>query len=233
MADLNIFIYVYKPKILGGYVESLAGVPIANGSLAASGFQNSKSISGGGGGLADTYFVPVQIGWHLKRLDIQTGYAFFAPTGRYTAGASNNVGVGYWTNALQSGATIYLTANKATTLNAFNIYSWSRKQQGTNLTPGQNDSFDYSLLQILPLAKDKAYLLQTGVVGYGQWQTSNSSRGLPALANSRYGVNAIGFTANVLVPSKKLSIGTSAFWEMGAYNTREGRVFMISAAFNL
>ncbi|HEY2172157.1 MAG TPA: transporter [Candidatus Angelobacter sp.] len=234
LVDNNVFMYVYKPKILGGYLESMADVPIANGSLAASLFASGRAISGGGGGIADTYFVPAQIGWHLHRLDIQTGYAFFAPTGRYTAGATNNVGVGYWTNAYQASATIYLTANKATSLNAFNIYSWSRQQPGTNITPGQNDSFDYSLLQVLPLTKgkEKTYLLQTGVIGYGQWQTSNSSGVPPAVAGSRYGVNAVGFTVNVLVPGKKLSIGTSAFWELGAYNTREGHVLMISGVFS-
>jgi hypothetical protein len=71
------------------------------------------------------------------------------------------------------------------------------------------------------------------VVGYGQWQTSNSSGVAPVVANSRYGVTALGFAANVLVPSKKVIIGTSAFWEMGAYNTREGHVVMISATFSL
>lgn len=233
MADNNVFAYVYKPKILGGHLESIADIPIANGSLAGSIFQFGKPVSGGGGGLADSYFVPLQLGWHFDRVDLQAGYAFFAPTGRYSAGATNNVGVGYWSNSFQTGATVYLTGNKATSLNAFNIYSWSTKQSGTGITPGQNESFDYSLMQVLPLAKDNVYLLQIGPVGYGQWQTSNRS-GVPALlAGSRYGVLGVGLAANFIVPSKKLSIGNSWFWEMGAYNTREGHVAMISAAFSL
>jgi len=232
LADNNVFIYVYKPKILGGNIESMVDLPVANGSLSASLFAFGKPVNGGGGGLANIYFAPFQIGWHLKRLDIQTGYAIFAPTGRYTAGASNNVGTGYWSNAIQTGATMYLTANKATSLNAFDIYTWNTKQDGTNITYGQNNSLDYSLMQILPLDREK-YMLQFGVAGYGQWQTFGTS-GVPLIvANSRYGVNATGFSANLVAPAKKLVVGASAFWEWGAYTTREGKVLMISAVFKL
>jgi hypothetical protein len=233
MVDNNVFIYVYKPKLLGANIESMAVVPIANASLSASVFAIGKPVAGGGGGIANTFFVPIQLGWHLKRVDLETGYGFFAPTGRYTAGASDNVGTGYWTHALQAGATVYLTANKGTSLNAFNMYCWNTEQKGTQITPGQNNSFDYSLMQILPLAKDNTYLLQAGIVGYGQWQTSNSVRPSQALADSRYGVNGLGFTMNLLVPARKVIIGTSVFWEIGAQNTREGHVMMISVAFSL
>jgi hypothetical protein len=230
--DNNVFMYVYKPKILGGNIESVADITVANSSLAASLFAFGKPVNGGGGGLANSYFVPFQIGWHLKRLDIQSGYALFAPTGRYTAGASNNTGTGYWSNAIQTGATMYLTANKATSLNAFDIYTWNTKQDGTNITYGQNNSLDYSLMQVLPLDREK-YLLQFGVAGYGQWQTFGTS-GVPlAVANSRYGVNATGFSANLVAPAKKLFVGASAFWEWGAYTTREGKTLMISAIFKL
>jgi hypothetical protein len=231
IADLSTFVYVYKPKILGGNLESIAAIPIANASLAADVFQAGKPIQGGGGGLANTYFVPVQIGWHLKRVDLQTGYVFFAPTGRYEPGATNNTGTGYWTNGTQTGATIYLTKNKGTTLNVFDMYAWNTQQKGTGLTYGQNNSLDYSLLQVIPLAKDQRWLFQTGVVGYGQWQTSNSSRTSQALANTRWGVNALGFAANLIVPGRKVVLGANTFWEMGAYNTREGHVVMISGAF--
>jgi hypothetical protein len=87
MVDNNIFLYVFKPKILGGNIEAMADIPIANGSVAGSAFAACLPVAGGGGGLANTYFVPVQIGWHVKRLDIQTGLAFFAPTGRYGVAA--------------------------------------------------------------------------------------------------------------------------------------------------
>jgi hypothetical protein len=43
----------------------------------------------------DMYVQPVDLGWHFgKRLDFNAGYSFFAPTGRYTAGATDHVGSG-------------------------------------------------------------------------------------------------------------------------------------------
>ena len=50
-------------------------------------------------------------------MDFNAGYAFVAPTGRYTQGASNNVGSGYWGNVITSGTTFYITKNKTTTAN--------------------------------------------------------------------------------------------------------------------
>jgi len=244
--DNNVFLYVYKPRVLGGNLESIADVTVANANLTASVFasgiipgQAEIPINGGGGGLANCYFIPLQIGWHLKRVDVQAGYAFIAPTGRYSFGGNSNTGGGYWTNALQAGATIYVTANKATAINAFNFYGWNTRQPGSNITFGQNENFDYSLTQVLPLTKIKTYLLQLGAAGYGEWQTSSPGgsgplgTGLPPVVlNSRYGVNAVGFAANLLVPAKKVVLGASTFWELGAYNTREGHVLMISASFS-
>jgi Putative MetA-pathway of phenol degradation len=59
------------------------------------------------------------MGWHFSRADFNAGYAFVAPTGRYTAGASNNVGSGYWGNNITSGTTFYITKNKGTSANLF------------------------------------------------------------------------------------------------------------------
>jgi hypothetical protein len=132
MADNNVFVYVPHFKFLGGNLGFFADVAVANGSLgaillpAASGIP----INGGGGGLADTWVSPFALGWHLSRADIQTGYSFFAPTGRYTPGASNNVGAGFWTNALYAGATIYLKKNKSLSANVYNMYEWHTQKGG-------------------------------------------------------------------------------------------------------
>ncbi len=67
---------------------------------------------------ADPYVQPLNMGWHFgKRVDFNAGYAFFAPTGRYTAGANNNVGSGYWGNDITSSTTLYITKNQGTTAN--------------------------------------------------------------------------------------------------------------------
>lgn len=40
------------------------------------------------------------------------GYGFFAPTGRYEAGADDNIGLGMWSQEIQGGTTVYLDAGK-------------------------------------------------------------------------------------------------------------------------
>lgn len=107
--DENIFMYVPKYKFLGAYFAPYISVNVANGSLVADIVGTNLGANGGGAGLADTYVQPLNLGWHLKRAEVNLGYAFLAPTGRYTAGASNNVGSGYWGNDLTMGTTVYLT----------------------------------------------------------------------------------------------------------------------------
>jgi hypothetical protein len=104
-ADINVFVWVSKQKILGANYALVAGLPITNSSLSLA----KLGPVGGGGGFSDSFYQPFSLGWHLKRADIQAAYAFFAPTGRFNAGASNNTGTGHWTNAPTVGETFYLT----------------------------------------------------------------------------------------------------------------------------
>ena len=92
---------------------------VANGSLVADIQGTNLGLSGGGAGFADTYVSPFNLGWHLSRAAVNVGYAFVAPTGRFVAGASDNVGSGYWGNNFTSGATVYLTKNKGTSANLY------------------------------------------------------------------------------------------------------------------
>src|SRR5207245_4134059 len=103
------------------------------------------------------------LGWHCQRVDIQRADGFFAPTGRFTAGASTNTGTGHWTNSPTAGETFYLTKNKWTSFSAYQLYEFHTTQQGTNIHPGQTLNLDSSLLQLLPLQKDKHTTLHCGM----------------------------------------------------------------------
>ena len=122
----------------------------------------------GGGGLADSYYQPLILAWREPRADVRAVFGFLAPTGRFKAGASNNVGSGYWTPTISAGETFYLTADKATALSAFQMYEFHGHQQGTNIRPGETLDLDYPLTQLLPL--HEKLQLQLGIVGYNQWQ---------------------------------------------------------------
>jgi hypothetical protein len=238
--DENIFSYVPKHKILGGYYAPLVVVNLANGSLVADVLGTNLSGNGGGEGLADMFVEPVNLGWHLKRIDINAGYGFMAPTGRFTAGASDNVGSGYWGHNIPSGSTFYITKNKGTSANLFTDWEIHGKKSGTNLTPGQAFTMEWGLGQVLPLKKDLSRLLQLGLIGYDQWQVSNNGGtiplgpiSIPASVIPYYSVHAIGFQSNFVLPTKGLVLFFKYEDEYKAKARPEGRTIVFGGSFTL
>ena len=229
MMDLNSFVWVSQRKIgfLGGAVLSAsATLPVANNSLTS----NLAGTLSAGGGFADSFYQPVILGWRKRRTDIRAIYGFLAPTGKFEAGGTNNVGSGYWTSVLSSGQTIYLTENRATALSAFEMYEFHGTQQGTMVRPGQTLNLDYSLTQAFQLQGNLR--LQLGLVGYGQWQTTDK-RGpaiTPEQAAAHYKVNSFGFGANAIFPGRKASLGFKYFHEFACRSTYQGYTLQISGA---
>jgi hypothetical protein len=225
--DLNSFAWVSKKEmgLLGGAVFSAsATLPIANNSLTS----DVNGALSGGGGFADSYYQPFILGWRKQRVAIRAIYGFLAPTGRFSAGANTNVGSGYWTSAVASGQTIYLNPSKATALSAFQMYEFHGTQQGTMVHPGQTLNLDYSLTQTLNL--QRSLRLQLGLVGYGQWQTTDKHGPNITVeqAAARYRVNAVGFAANALLPEQKVSVGVKYFREFECRSTFQGYTLQIS-----
>ena len=132
-----------------------------------------------------------------------------------------------------AGETVYLTKNKATALNAYQVVEFHGTQTGTNIQAGSTFDLDYSLTQIMSLKKDHSILLQPALIGYGQWQLSNSSG--PSIdpvvaASTHYVVNAMGVGANVILPARHVFLGVKWFNEFGNRNTTEGHSFQINGA---
>jgi hypothetical protein len=231
--------YVPKFKILGGNLGFVIDQPsVSNGSLTVPQF----GVSSSGFGFIDTYVQPFTLGWHLKRADLNTGYAFFAPTGRYSPGAANNVGSGYWGNDWITGATFYVTKNKATSVNLFTNWEFHGSKQGagnTRVTPGQTFTTEWGVGQALPLKKDMN--IQLGAVGYDQWQVSadngtvpNPLGGppLPAALVPFYSVHAAGVQTNFNL-SKNLSFTFKYYWEYSAHSHPLGRTIAFGGAWTL
>src|SRR5262249_31670217 len=136
----------------------------------------------------------------------------------------------YWTHAVSSGQTFYLTENKSTALSAFEMYEFHTEQQGTAVHPGQTINLDYSLTQTFQLRQ--SLRLQVGLVGYGQWQTTDKSGPsvTPEQAAAHYKVNSLGFAANAIFPDRKASIGIKYFHESECRSTYQGYTLQISGA---
>jgi hypothetical protein len=224
--DMNSFVWVSGKETLGARFSVSATLPFANNSLTS----DATGRISGGGGFADSYYQPFILGWETKRAAIRAVYGFLAPTGRFEVGANDNVGSGYWTHALSSGQTVYLTTSKATTLSAFQMYEFHTTQEGTDIHPGQTLSVDYSLTHTVPLWGNLR--LQAGVVGYGQYQTTDKTG--PAItaeqAQAHYRVNSFGFTTNVTLPAQNVSFGFKYFSEFSNKSTFQGYSAQISGS---
>ena len=130
-----------------------------------------------------SFYQPFILGWTTDRVDIRTAYGVLAPTGRFNAGASDNVGSGYWTHAPSAGVTIFLTEDKTTTISAFHMYEFHTVQEGTDIHPGQTANIDYSVARTVRVKDDTQ--LQLGLIGYGQWQTTDKTGPTISAAEAR------------------------------------------------
>jgi len=218
LMDMNSLIWVSNGTILrGAHYSAIATLPVATNDLTSDIHGNIS----GGSGFADSYYVPFVLGWNKDRAGIRILYGFLAPTGRFAAGASNNVGSGYWTHAFSSGQTFYLARDKSLALSAFEMYEVHTTQEGTSTHPGDTFNLDYSIMKGFALGSSQ---LQAGLVGYEQRQITAKTgpQITPEESNERYAVNALGVGSNLIFPKHKLNFGVKWFDEFANRATFQG-----------
>ena len=186
----------------------------------------------GGWSVNDTYVVPLYLGWHTPRADFVAGYGFFAPTGRYEAGADDNVGLGMWGHEIQFGTTVYLDAAKkfsAATTAYIEMHS-NKKDQ------------DLKVGNLLTLEGGFAYNVPKigGAFGVGYYLQSklsdDSGADLPLLELqllNLYGKNrlfGIGPDVTMAVFQKGGTLGLVNFrylWESAGKSSFQGSTFLV------
>jgi hypothetical protein len=246
----NFFYYVPDLKVLHGNLGMNLILTPATGSLDADlatqnpGIPNLNAVAGGGG-LADLFVTPIALGWHLKRADLMVAEGLMLPTGRYTPGATNNVGTGYVGNHLMTGTTVYITKNKGTSANLFTdweVHGARDGTNGTNKTPGQAFTMEWGLGQVLPLKKDFSQLAQIGLIGYDQWQVTanggtvpigSTNLTIPASVLPYYSVHAIGGQLTYILPAKNISLYVKGEHEYTAYSHFVGNTIVFGGVWTL
>jgi hypothetical protein len=219
LMDMNSFIWVSKQEFLGGaHYSALATLPVASNDLTSDIHGNIS----GGSGFADSYYVPFILGWNKEHTGIRVLYGFLAPTGRFAADANNNVGSGYWTHALSSGQTFYLSPGRSLALSTYEMYEFHTTQEGTGIHPGDTFDLDYSLMKAFKFSNGTG--LQLGPAGYEQRQTTarTGPQVTPAESAERYTVNAFGFASTLALPNQKVNLGVRFFEEFANRSTFQG-----------
>jgi hypothetical protein len=233
-----IVIYVSRAKIFGANYGMMAVVPLAKGALEAPALGVYEEASKG---LADAYIVPLQLGWHTSRADVTTAFGFFAPTGRYEADATDNLGKGMWSYELSAGSTVYFDNARSVSLSTTAYWESHTKKQDTRLQIGPLTTTGVRVGQLMTLegGAAKSWLggaLSLGVAYYGQWKVTNDDFGVPV---DLPGVPDLGrhrvfaFGPDVTIPigtkTKLLSlVNVRYLWETGARIKTEGPTLTVT-----
>ena len=113
------------------------------------------------------WFVPSTLGWHTKRADVTAGFQFYAPTGTYERGGSENVGRGMWTYEPFVGATFYFDEKRTVSAATTAFWEFHGDKKDTTTKVGQ--------ILTLQGGVGKSYLgggLILGAAYYAQWKVT-------------------------------------------------------------
>jgi hypothetical protein len=236
-AATPMVIYVSKKKILGGTFGMMAVMPIAKGALEAPGLGISEDASTG---LSDAYLMPLQLGWRTSRADFVAGAAFFAPTGRYTAGASDNIGKGMWSYELSGGSTLYLDRRHSWSLATTGFWETHTKKSG-ELRVENTTLTDVKVGQLLTLEGGlgktfKGGALTVGAAYYAQWKLTDDQFATASMAETaglpvHHRVFGVGpeMTIPIATKTKVISlVNVRYLWETGAEAKTQGQSLLVT-----
>ena len=239
-AAVPLFIYVSPKKIFGANYGMMAVMPFANGSLEAPGFGLSEKASTGP---SDLYVMPVQLGWNFKRADAVAGFAFFAPTGRHTAGASDNLGKGMWSYELSGGTTVYLDEERTLSVAATAYWETHSKKEGSVRIDRMTVS-DVKVGQLMTVEGGigKSFLRGAASVGmayYAQWKLTDDQMlfapGVPHLPTlEKHRIWGVGPEVTIPIATKTRLISlvnVKYLWETGGQLKTQGQSLVVTTTF--
>jgi hypothetical protein len=211
---------VSSKKVLGANLGFMVVLPFANARIELPRLDENPAA-----GISDLYLQPVNLGWHAGRLDVLAGYGLFVPTGRYTAGADDNTGLGMWGHELFAGATAFLDERRtwhAATTAALEFHTAKEDADarvGSMLT--LEGGFGRDFLK---------GAISAGLAYYAQWKLGEDTlTGLPALiVRGKNRVAGLGPELTLPIATKRTVYGFVTLryhWELGARTTTEGHAF--------
>ena len=177
---------------------------------------------------SDTYIVPINLGWHTPDVDVTVGYGFFAPTGRYEAGADDNRGLGMWSHEITAGFTAFLDQQRSWHVATTMFYERHSSKEDSDVRVGD--------LVTLEGGVGRAFIqgaANLGVAYYAQWKaTEDRLEGLPGvLLTGRNKVYGVGpeVTMPFFASGPWAGLVTVRYlWEFGAESAFQGQMFNVA-----
>ena len=220
LANRTIIGYVTDVKILGGDYFPAVIIPFANVAMRPEP-GSEKDFQFG-----DLILQPIALGWHHGELHSQFSYNIWLPTGRFNAGASNNVGKGLYSHLFTGGVTWLEETDKPWAATLMLRYEIMGEQEQTNIEPG-----DVLVIEG-GVGKEIAKGVDLGLTGYHSRQTSEEKNSQPGTDTSKYRFSGLGPEINWRPASLPgFQVGLRAYFEFGARNTSEGVFTVFSLAY--
>jgi hypothetical protein len=222
--DIILGSYVTKKKILGANYGFTVALPILNTELALP----SLNVRDQTWGLADMYIKPLELGWHFTRADVIAGYAFFPPTGRYTAGANNNTGLGMWGNEFSAGTTFYFDQGKKWHAAGVGFYEIHSSKQDLDAKTGDMFTLEGGV--------GRAFLqgyANAGLAYAGQWKvTEDSGADVSPLVQGKKGsMFALGPELNMPVSKKGIYLDFKYLFDVRSRLATSGNYLVLSLTY--
>jgi hypothetical protein len=178
-------------------------------------------------GFSDSYVQPVNLGWHFSRVDVLGTLGVYIPTGRFTAGATDNTGLGMWAVELGAAATVYPDAAKQFNIATYATYDAPVSDvEGTDKRAGDVVTLEGGVGHTI--VKDFGGI---GVAYYAQWKvTSDQGFTLPAGFQSKDSYFGIGPEVSVPIPIVKtvpFILTGRYFFELGNRVATQGNSFYV------
>ena len=208
----------------------LRGIFDRNFTAGASGASNRSSTASFN--ISDIYVEPINLGWHLPRFDVLASFGFIAPTGDYNPKDAINNGLGRWAELFGLGAVAYLDGARSWSVSAMTHYITHQSQKDLDLRVGDDFALEWGVGKTFRPASWQPWVpqLDTGVVGYAQWQvTDNHGSAIPnPLRGIKSNIFAVG--PEIAATTKFGRFMARYEFEFGAQNSMAGQIFLFSWA---
>jgi len=224
--------YVSDFKIFGANYGATVLIAFAANTIQGNSVNATNSLA-----LTDTYIQPVQLGWHNKRADFVFSYQMYLPTGKFTAGASDNSGLGMFMNEFSAGTTLFFNDKKTIHFSALASYEINGKKKDTDIKTGDILSIEGGLgktFYMLNAAKTAPTgILNAGLIYYLQYKMTSDKIPVPIIGiveGDKDHIGGIGAEINYYHIGCSTSAGFRWIGEVDAVNRFQGNTFFLTLA---
>jgi hypothetical protein len=224
-ANISMFTWMSGHEVLGMRYGALAGIPFSTGNLQPSAEDADSSF-----GLGDVLITPVALYGKNARFDYQFQFTVWSASGRFSPGARDNRGTGFWSLVYSLGGVFYPGGNRERwSLSAVARIGQNFTQEGTGITPGDDVVIDWGIGRVTEAWARK---MEIGVSGFAAWQITSQEGGTPGTATERYRYFGLGPEGSVPL-SERLMLRIRAQWEFGARSVVQGNNLWVIVNYSL